>query len=391
MIPTSSRGRTASIESDPSDGSEVSTNPQTMAIREYRTSDDSAIARLNERFRAAGTTHVQYAGSSNDSVTARAHRERLFVVTDGDEIRGGAFLREVPIAIGDDVTTIGWVKYPLAESQIDRAFSGVPAALLLQLLREQPQLAALGMGGHAGAFAQLLSRLRWEGSTIRTFICPLRPHVVATALPHLKRTPSLRRFARIFHASGLAHFASAVAPSLVRARNRTLLRSSMLVPVDAFLTGFDALWGEARAAYPAIGVRDTSAAGWRFPPSAPGMQRFEVRRGGALIGWFVLQVVNLREVGDASPYGPLKLGVLHDCLAIPSDAATVSAWALDVLLARGADLALANHSHSAWHDAMRRVGFLTGPESFAYYRAPATKRTFALHGVDPTKCRRRSA
>ena len=290
-----------------------------------------------------------------------------------------------PIALGEQVETIGWVKYPLSESQIDRSFSGVPAALLLQLLREQPQLAALGMGGHGGAFAQLLSRLRWEGSTVPTFLCPLRPHVVASALPHLNRSPRLRRFASIVRMSGLGHLATAAIPPLVRARNRVRLRSSSPVQVEDLSVEFDSLWNEARRVYPAIGVRDSGAALWRFPPTARGVQRFEVRRGGALVGWFVLQVIDLREIGEASPYGPLTLGVIHDCLALPLDAETVIAWALDVLLAQRVDLAIANHSHPDWQRALRRVGFVTAPDTFAFYRAPAFKRSFLRRGAEPAQ------
>ena len=81
-----------------------------IAIRPYQRSDDEAIARLNQRFHAAGTSHVQYTGALTGAVHVPGHRERLFVVADGDEIRGGAFLREVSVSIGANETSIGWVK-----------------------------------------------------------------------------------------------------------------------------------------------------------------------------------------------------------------------------------------------------------------------------------------
>ena len=353
-----------------------------LAIRPYRCSDDAAIERLNARFRAAGSSYEQYTIDLAAMNPTSDHHERLFVVADGDEIRGGAYLRETPFAIGDLTTTLGFVKYPLSESLIDRTYSGVPAAILLQLLREQPQLAAVGMGGHQGPFAQLLTRLRWTGDTVASYVWPMRPHVVAAALPQLQRSPRLRRLASLVRCSGVGHVASAILPTLLRLRLHALRRSTTLIPVNEFSSDIDDLWLRARPAYPAIGARDSNAARWRFPQGVPGLERFEVRREGRLVGWFVLQVLDMRPMGSASPYGPLTLGIFHDCLALPADAATVTAWALDELFARRVDLALAIHSHPAWQRALRRIGFVLAPDTFAFYRALATSRVFASQGID---------
>src|SRR5256885_639175 len=82
--------------------------------------------------------------------------------------------------------------------------AAVPAILLLSLLRQQPYLMALGMGGHAGPFAKILAAARWAGSSLPFFFSLLHPSRVLRHLAYARTTRLRRMLADGLAASGLA-------------------------------------------------------------------------------------------------------------------------------------------------------------------------------------------
>ena len=306
-------------------------------------------------------------------------RETLYVVADGDEIRGGAFLREFPFRLGDRTALVGSVKYPLSESLLEKRFAGVPAALLLHLMRQQPHLMAVGMGGEDGPFAQLLLRLGWRAGYIGSFLCPLRPHAVLKALPHIQREPRLRRVARLMEWSGAARALSTLAPALLRLRTRGSnrlttraipafpeeLRSLATIPLDGYKAGM---------------LRSPEVLNWMYPVGEPSIRRFVVEWNGRPCGWYAYQVVDLRPLGNRAQFGPLLMGFVIESYAEPEHAGAIARLLVRAGLDEGVDLMLANHSHALWHRALLQAGFFRGPRRFGYFRSPGLEKLLMAGG-----------
>lgn len=375
------RGRRISFVLNVAEGADASPR-KPLTIRRYRSDDAEAIARFNQRMEGAANPHRLYNEPPLGDDESTLPRERLFVATDGDEIRGGAFLRETTVNLPGGAATVGWVKYPLAESLIAKQFAGVPAALLLHLMREQPSLAAVGMGGHGGPFAQLLARLGWKGDIVPTLLAPLRLSRVLRALPHVRHNPRLRRLGALMRGTGAAMALGAGYRTMLRVRAWWHLRSTTVTTVERFDVWADRVWERCAPEYPMINVRTSAALNWKYPIGTPGVHRLRVERGGQPCGWATVQLFDGRDLAD-SPYGPLVLGVICDGLSAPQDATLVCQAAVRFLVARGADLLIANHSHPHWLAALKRAGLWAGPANFAFYRSRVLEQRLAEH-AEPT-------
>jgi hypothetical protein len=345
-----------------------------LRIRQYVPEDDAAIARLNARFRAAGVAYEFYPANLDAAACAPGGmRERLFVAEQEGEIRGGVFLKEQPFRFGDRTVTVGWTKYPLAESLADKRYAGVPASLLLQLSREQPLLMALGMGGAQSPYAQLLARMGWTGHTVPTYFAVLRGGRVARELPQLRASPGRRRLLDLAAATGVAQLAGLA----VRARQRgTLARlagGAAVVEETSFSGWADEAVARYQHAYGIAAVRSAAVLEAAFPSSVPGVVRLRAVRGGATIGWAVVQVTDAR--GQATgPFGRISLGLLGDVFGAPQDAAAIMAAATRYLSAREVDFLMTSQAHPAWQAAALDCRYVAGPSNFAFFRSRAIQR-----------------
>lgn len=352
-----------------SDGAPVATVPVT--IRRYESSDDPAIARFNSRLADAGSPHTLYHERVGEALRGDSlPRERLFVAASATEIHGGAYLRETRVRVHGREAVVGWIKYPVSESLISRAHASVPGALVMQLGRVQPNLAAAGLGGHGGIFAQFLSRLRWQGETVPSFVLPLNPHRLAAELPQLRRSGGLRTATRALRWSGAGALGGLVVPFLARLACRAASGKVSQAEEPDSGDWVDEAWAASAPAYPLIAVRDGAWMAWQYPREVQGLIRLRLHRQGRTVGWCVMQVVDFRD-SSAGPYGRVRLGVVQDSLSTPHDAPAVIAHAVRRLIAERTDLIIARHSHGAWQRALRRLGFLPGPQTFAFYRSPA--------------------
>ena len=350
-------------------------------VRRYEATDAPGIARLNARLAAGGSEHCVYPeddfhrDGSEDGTEGL--RERLFVVAQGDEIRAGCFLREQPFRAGGEVTSIGWTKYPVAESLVDRAHAGVPGSLLFGLLRAQPRLMALGMGGHDSAYAKLLGALRFTGSSIPFYVRVHNASRVLRELPHLQRTPARRAAAAVLGPTGLGGLALGALRVARQVRGPRRPSGYVTRVEPAFDTWADDVWRRSADAYGALAVRTSRVLHRLYDAGRfEGASRLRVEHGGRVVGWAVTQRVDMRAL-EHGPYGRIVLGVLADVIAPPEHAAGVALAATRHLLHEGADLLISNQAHPAWRAAVLGSGFLEAPSSVAFYRSPEMERRLA--------------
>lgn len=355
-----------------------------VVVRRFESGDTDAVERINHRLERAANEHRVYpedlSTNPDADLAIRPINDSLFVATDGEEIRGGAWLREQYFWVDGARHRVGWLKYPVAESLIDPQYAGVPASMLMQLLRQQPHLMALGMGGHDAPFARLLAGIKWRSYTIPFLFRISRPFNVLRGLSHARRRAWLRRLMDVAAWSG----AGWVAHRALHAGTGRIGRSLTVTTEGAFAPWADSVWEDCRDGYGALAVRDAKTLDFLYPSSYPNLHRLRVSRGGTDIGWVCGQI--LPPGGSlAAQFGNLTVGVVTDTLARPSDATEVLAAGVRHLEDLGVDLVITYLSHEAWVAAARRMRFLPGPSAFAFYWSPQAE-SLLVQGALATRC-----
>jgi hypothetical protein len=338
-----------------------------MNVRRYLPEDAVRIQRFNERLKAGGVRWTVYPESPHDALPGSPIRSRLFVAVDGDEVRGAVWLREHEFLAGGERVLAGWAKYPVSEGLLSPAFGGVAGAMMMRLVREQPRLMALGMGGQGGAFARLLKGMRWLGDEVPFYFLPERPFAVLRRLRHVRSTRVRRLVLDALAFSGMG-WLGWKAVSAVRGLSGAKVRGVEAVVVDRFGSEADEVWERCGPAYGFLAVRDAAMLNAVYPAGMP-VTRLLVRGNGRLLGWACVAQRNLTEA-DATPFGRLSVGLVADGLAAPRDAAAVVAAAAEYLRRAGMELLFSNQFNPAWTEALESVGFVRGPSQFAFLRAP---------------------
>lgn len=342
-----------------------------MQVRRYSPGDAEPIARLNDRLQAAGITNAVYPEGAEQQREGMV-RERLFVAVDDGEVRGAVWLREQWFRVRGSDVQCGWLKYPVAESLIDPRFSGVPAALVRQCLREQPRLFALGLGGHDMALPRMLKALRWTGVTVPMLVQVFRPARCLRHLTALRRTRVRRVVADVLAGSGVGWLGLQALRLRTRIRDPRSSASGVVVEcVERLGPWAHDLWLRTRDAYDFIAQRDPATVDAMLPHS-PDVQRLRVRSGNEDLGWACVLRHDFSHGDEDRNFGPLTVGLIADALAMPGHADVVMRAARDFLASTQVDVVFSNHLHPSWIAALRRIGFIEGPSNFAFYRSPAT-------------------
>lgn len=346
-----------------------------IEVRRFKAADMPGIERLNRRLAAAGLPHnvghEDLGPSEEPSLDKESIIERLYVAAQGAEIRGGVWLKEQLFWSDSRPTQAGWAKYPVAESLVSGIAAGVPASLLFSLLRQQPLLMALGMGGHVGRFAKLLAAARWTGSSLPFFFCLLRPSRVLRQLSYVRTTSLRRTLADGLAYSGLAWTGNKLIQGVRAAIRSRPPRRYTASQIPRFDTWSDELWERCRDSYGFIAVRDGRALNSLYPEDFNSLVRLRVQHEGRDVGWVCVRAFNTAGTWFERHFGNLELGILTDGLAQPVDAAGVMDAGVRYLADAGVDLIVTFQSHPAWCAAALDSGLMRGPSNCAFYRSPA--------------------
>lgn len=341
-------------------------------MRRFDARDTAAIARLNTRLQSGGALDVVYPEGSEQN-RGGVVRERMFVADDDGEIRGAVWLREQPFRIDGADVLCGWLKYPVAESLVDPRFSGVPASLIIQCLREQPRLLALGLGGHQTPLARMLQALKWMGLTIPLVARVVRPGRVLRRAPALRRTPLRAVAADVLAWTGVAAIAFTGWDIMSGARRRCARGNYIAEPCQELGTWADDVWQSVRDRYPFIAARDARTVDL-LQPDSPDIQWLRVRQRGTDVGWVSIVQHDFAKGTPDHNFGTLRVGLIADALAAPEHARGVLIVAMEALEAAGVDVILSNQLHQEWAQPLRDFGCLNVTSNFALYASPQASR-----------------
>ncbi len=348
-----------------------------LTIRRYRAEDREAIAAFNERFAAAGIDHQLYPESDVElqGDPGAPRFTRLLVAADEAGVHGGVWLTTQAIRVAGQDDRAGWIRYPLSESLADPAYTGVPAAMVFGMMREEPVLMSLGLGGHHTPFAKLLTGLKWVGTTVPFYFRFVRAGAVLRNLGKARSSRARRLVADLLATTGLGALGLRLINLWRGGAASQACKDLEVTIVDRFDAWADDVWLAARDHYRLVSAKDATTLNDLYPADFPGLTRMRVRRDGKDIGWVCTTIMDLRDGPPHHHFGNMVVGGIADGLGAPEDATDLVAAATDYLIDTGTDLLVSNQSHPAWGDALRSQLFFEGPSNFAFYRpAPFEQR-----------------
>ena len=338
----------------------------TFVIKPFTDDLIPAVKDLNSRLTASGAPpefrFFEHPVSKHlPKISGRKIYEEYFVVFQDGVARGGYAFKHQYFSINGQIRSVGLQHWTISEGMIDKAYSAVALQMLRYVLREQPLMYALGMGGYdGGPLPRILEALGWS----------LRPIPFRFKVHHpqrfFKEIRAIRQNVRQKMLMDLAVLTGAGGLTLRLLQGVKAKRAApdvRAVLVQGFSQWADGLWEQCKEQYAMIAVRDSETLNILYPADSKRFLCYKVTRGDAIIGWFVLLDTPMH---NNKHFGNLRVGSIVDCLALPEDASAVIGAATGVLEKRKVDLIVSNQSHAAWSTALGNAGFLPGSSNFLF-------------------------
>lgn len=332
-----------------------------MQIRPYTSELEPAVQAFNQRMLPAGERFPESHVPDYPRVDGRRVYQDYFVAIDKTHVRGGYKLMYQAFWIDGKVEMIaGGPQGAVSEGIVDPQFRMVGIQALMDALRREPQLFALGIGGTQQGFARLLKASRWTLGSVPFYFKVVKPARFLANIRYLRQKSGMGLLCDFLSRTYLGHIGLRTAqvrlPVLAKCHGE-------LVP--EFGSWADEIWNQAKREYTFAAVRD--AAVLSILHSGPKLLRMRVFQGSRTIGWVVMlntAMTNHKQFGDVC------LGSIVDCMAASGDAAQVIRCATEYLEANGADLIVSNQSHDMWRRALFASGFLRGPSNYLLALSP---------------------
>jgi hypothetical protein len=355
-----------------------------IVIRPFTTEFVPAVRELNARLLEGGVDPAmlfpeQPVPTWLPAVPGRRIYQDFFLAVDGEAVRGAFIVKHQPFSVAGAITDVPYYHGPISEGIVNKAYAMAGVQMLRTVLKADPRLFALGMGGFDKPLPSMLKAMGWSLDAVPFYFFVNRPARFFSGLRALHRTPLRTLAMKAAGASGAGWVAMRVMQRHVEAPAaglQTNLVSAFSAPA------LDELWDRVRSKYALIGARDRDTLQVLYPASDARFLRLEVRRKDALIGWAVMLATDMR---NDKYFGDLRVGSIIDVLADPADAHPVIAHAKQVLTDRRVDVIVTNQSHEAWTGAVRRCGFLAGPSNFIFAASQALSKALGP-GVTVSQC-----
>jgi hypothetical protein len=332
-----------------------------MQIRPYTPDLEPAVKAFNQRMIAAGERFPESHVPDFPRLAGRQVYQDYFVAMDKNHMRGGYKLMYQAFWIRGQVEMIaGGPQNAVSEGIVDPQFRMVGIQALMDALRREPHLFALGIGGMQQGFARLLKASRWELSAVPFYFKVARPAHFLANIRYLRERPGMAWLCDLLRHTYLGH--AGVHAAQIRLPR---LGKCCGEVVEEFGGWADKIWNEARHEYSFAAVRD--AAMLSVLHCGPRLLRLRVFQGNKTVGWAVMLNTPMKA---HKQFGDVQLGSIVDCMAPSAHASQVMRCAARYLEAQGADVIVSNQSHAMWRRALFASGFLRGPSNYLLALSP---------------------
>jgi hypothetical protein len=339
-----------------------------MRIQPYTSALEPAVKAFNRRLRTGETQHGRFPESYIPKLFKTGSKtpyQELFVVVDGEEVRGGYQLTNSQFVFNGMVADVAHgPQITISEGLINPRYSMVGALEVRDALERQPLMYTLGIGGMEQRLTKLLIALRFKVCPLPFYFHVSSPFTFLDNIAYLRRRKWKSIALDVLRFSGLGSLA--VTASQARLPTYTSAMAAQLV--DKFDCWADVLWQRCKDRYSFLAVRNSETLNVLYPPSEPRFLRLQVCQNGDSIGWLVMLDTKM---SNNKYFGNMRVGSIVNCLAAPEHASELIVWGRRFLTERGVDIIVSNHSSRVWRKALVSAGFLRGPSNFILALSPA--------------------
>jgi hypothetical protein len=325
-----------------------------------------AIRRFNDRLTRghAVTPFLMEAAAPKNATTESS--SRAYVAEEGDEVRGGFLEIDFSAVVGGNDATVLNCQSPLSEGLIDQKYLMLPAQMFKTMMRRNPYVYVVGMGGLQNPLPRFLKAAGWSVEEVPFFYRVVRAARFLRKMPMLQTSP-LKRIAA--HAAAFTGMGSLAFAFMHRASIGNL--SAYTVSRGEWGPWATPLWEDFRSEVSFSASRDlTSIQQLYSNPREIGP--IVVRKGGEVVGWSMALVTQMQ---GSAHFGDLRVATILDNFAHSEDRAATIARTCRFLADAGADIVIANQSHESWKTAYHQAGFRTGKSNYLFAASPKLAST----------------
>ncbi len=336
----------------------------TIEIQPYTAAREVAVKKFNQRLKQAGVTFQFPEHSESTWLPKGAHDslyEEYFLACEDDAVRGGYILKHQLFSLNGAITPMGSLHLPLSEGVINPAYSKIGVMLVMNALKRQPLLFALGMGSMTNPLPQLLKAAGWRLLPLPFYFRVVNPSAFLKNIQYLRRN-------RIFSVALDTLAVTGLGTLGVHAVNalRTIparFRATTAEPIREFGAWTDDIWESGKDQCRLVAVRDRSALNHLYPATKERFVRLKISHDRRPVGWCVLLNTCMR---GNKYFGNMRVGSLADSFSLPGYEGAVVWAARQFLEQRGVDIIVSNQSHQRWCEALRHCGFRTATSTFIF-------------------------
>jgi hypothetical protein len=324
-----------------------------MAIRivPYDTATEEPARAFNARLKPLPEAPFflpEHAPQPRESTYIRS--TQCVALDETDACRGGILTQEHPAWLNGAESTVINVQSPLSEAIVDPKYAMVGAQLFRFVLKKNPHVFVIGMGGNPESpLPRLLTVMGWRVRHIPFYFHMLRPARCLKELQTFQRSGMRKTVASIASATGLAQVGAKIVHWGISPSKEWKKAERPPDFADRVWSGFT-----QRCQFSI--VRDSrTLPEWYRPGSEPCTFFHQEREG-----WFSLLIAEMREHHH---FGNATVATLVDCLAPEALLPDAVATAIRKAKESGADLLVANFTYGPLQAACRAAGMRNGPSN----------------------------
>ena len=309
---------------------------------------------------------------------------RVYLAVEGETVRGSVTLHRQAFVAGGQPVDAANMQLPITEALVDRRFASLGMWLVKQMLKLQPLVYGVGMGGMEQPLPKLLAAMGWRVALVPFVFRVHRPARFLTRMPALQRTPARRLAARAAAWSGAGWAAGKLAAAW-DARRSLIRRGLRAEPAEGWGPWADDVWATVAPALSFAATRDRAGLEAMYPVGGVDdrYHRYRLVDGARTVGWLVLLDTPMR---GSAHFGDLRVGTILDLLAEPGRELDAAVAARRVMARRGVDLSIANQQHAGWLAVLRTAGWRDAPSNYVLALSPKLAKAVEAAGGADAAC-----
>jgi hypothetical protein len=357
-----------------------------IKIIEFTEQYEAEVNKFNERLSCNEITFsFPSIAKTNHSGDGDLHEKKYptenfyLAIDEAGKVRGGYVFQEHPFVVNGVNQILGFMKLPLSEGIINKAYNMVGIMLVKHALNMNPYVYALGMGGIQGPFAKLLKAMGWQITIIPFYFSIINPVNFLKNINSLRTTRSRSKILDLIALSGLGWLVHSLSEFILSLKSIHIKKADYVM-IQRFGDWVDEIWNSMSSVYPFISMRDAATLNNIYKSDSSRFQHMQITQSGTVIGWSTL----LDMAKTDSPYfGNMRVICIINCHCIVGNEAALVHALKKRCRSSGHDLVVGNFSNHNYMQALKSCGFLPGPSNMAMAMSPELSKLCKDSGIEP--------